>query len=93
MAILYVPPSPAALSKLKADLNKSSAEMAELSGSMESRTWRKYTGGERAISAQTLFFLMARLELTPKEIERVLGRMRKVGASIDLSADAGELEQ
>ncbi|KLU27803.1 hypothetical protein EOS_02470 [Caballeronia mineralivorans PML1(12)] len=89
--MLYVPPKPAELAKLKANQNKTSSEMAELTGSTESRTWRKSTGGERTISAQTLFFLMARLDLAPKEIERVLNRMRKVGAHINLSV-SGESE-
>jgi hypothetical protein len=37
-----------------------------------------------------LFFAMARLELPPEDIERVLDRMRKVGASVDLSATGEE---
>jgi predicted metal-dependent enzyme (double-stranded beta helix superfamily) len=86
MAILYSPPSPAALAKLKAKLNLPSAKMAELFGSEEARTWRKYAGGERTVNAQTLFFAMALLELTPEEIERVLNRMRDAGAQIELSA-------
>lgn len=85
MAILYSPPSPTSLAKLKAELNLSSAKMAELFGSEESRTWRKYAGGERTVSAQTLFFAMALLELTPAELDRVLNRMRLAGAQIELS--------
>jgi hypothetical protein len=85
MAILYSPPLPAALAKLKAELNLSSAKMAELFGSEEARTWRKYAGGERQVSAQTLFFAMALLELTPAELDRVLNRMRLAGAQIELS--------
>jgi hypothetical protein len=92
MAILYSPPSTTSLAKLKAELNLSSAKMAELFGSEEARTWRKYAGGERQIGAPTLFFAMARLELTPEEIERVLNRMREAGAAIELSADGGEQE-
>lgn len=85
MAILYSPPSTESLAKLKARLNLSSSGMAELFGSEEPRTWRKYAGGERQVSAQTLFFAMAQLELTPKEIERVLNRMRELGAQIEIS--------
>jgi hypothetical protein len=85
MAILYTPPTTASLAKLKEKLNLTSAGMAELFGSEEARTWRKYAGGERQVSAQTLFFAMAQLELTPKEFERVLNRMRETGASIEVS--------
>lgn len=34
---------------------------------------------------------MARLELDPQQFERVLERMRTIGASIDLASD-GELQ-
>ncbi|MDI9690290.1 XRE family transcriptional regulator, partial [Burkholderia cenocepacia] len=52
------------------------------------RQWRKYTGGEepRDISPHILFFAAARLELTPEEFERVLARMRSIGATIDLGS-------
>jgi hypothetical protein len=35
-----------------------------------------------------LFFAMARLELSPEMIDRILDRMRRVGATIDLNADS-----
>lgn len=58
--------------------------MAELFGAADGRQWRKYAGDGRAVSAPTLFFAMARLELSPEELERVLDRMRQVGADITL---------
>jgi len=91
MAILYSPPSPASLAALKAELNISSAKMAELFGASDGRTWRKYTGGERSVSAQTLFFAMAMLELTPEEIERVLNRMRAAGAQVEISPPSSQV--
>lgn len=84
--MLYAPPSAEALIKLKADLGLTSAEMAQLFGVSDGRQWRKYTGGEREISPQILFFAMARLELDAKSIERILDRMRAVGAQVELES-------
>jgi hypothetical protein len=82
----YIPPTPGDLEKLKQELELSSAQMADLFGVQGGRQWRKYTGGEtpREISPHILFFAMARLELDAEAIERVLARMRSVGASIEL---------
>jgi len=90
MAIIYSPPSPSALAKLKSKLQATSNEMAILFGSSEGRTWRKYTGGERVVSVQILFFAMAQLELTPEEIERVLNRMRAAGAQVEISPPSSQ---
>ncbi|MBR8351172.1 MULTISPECIES: XRE family transcriptional regulator [Burkholderia] len=84
----YDPPTPQDLEKLKHDLQFSSAQMADLFGVQGGRQWRKYTGGEepRDISPHILFFAAARLELSPEEFERVLARMRTIGATIDLGS-------
>ncbi|KWO49270.1 hypothetical protein [Burkholderia territorii] len=84
----YAPPTPKDLEKLKHDLQFSSTQMAELFGVQGGRQWRKYTGGEepRDISPHILFFAAARLELSPEEFERVLTRMRTIGATIDLGS-------
>lgn len=58
--------------------------MANLFGVSDGRQWRKYMGGDREMSAQTLFFAMARLELATEDINRVLDRMRSLGALIEL---------
>lgn len=84
--MLYAPPSPEELMKLKTDLGLSSAEMAQLFGVSDGRQWRKYTGGERELSPQILFFAMARLELDAEIIQRILSRMRAVGAQIELES-------
>jgi hypothetical protein len=75
------------LEKLKQELNLSSAGMADLFGVQGGRQWRKYTGGEtpRDISPHLLFFAMARLELDSETMERILNRMRAVGATIELN--------
>lgn len=84
----YTPPTPEQLERLKQELNLSSAQMAELFGVQGGRQWRKYTGGEtpRELSPHILFFAAARLTLTPGELELVLGKMRDVGARIELDA-------
>ncbi|MCP1120495.1 XRE family transcriptional regulator [Robbsia andropogonis] len=82
----YIPPTPADLEQLKQTLKLSSAQMANLFGVQSGRQWRKYTGGEtpREISPHILFFAMARLELDTDTLNRILDRMRAVGATIDL---------
>jgi hypothetical protein len=91
MSIKYRPPGTEDLALLKAELGKSNPEMAELFG-MSPEHYRKYTGGKepRPVSMHMLFFAMARLVLPPEDIERVLARMRKVGATVDLSETIGE---
>jgi hypothetical protein len=89
----YQPPPPEELARLKDELGLSSAQMAKLFGLSGGRHWRKYTGGEepQGISPQVLFFAMARLELDAATVARVLERMRKLGAVIDLES-SGEQE-
>ncbi|MEX3914904.1 XRE family transcriptional regulator [Paraburkholderia sp. BR10872] len=92
----YEPPSAEALDRLKNELGKTSSEMAKLFGLSTGRAWRRYSsdveGNHRDMGMHMLFFAMARLELGEESVERVLERMRKVGASVDLSADGGEQE-
>jgi len=85
--MIYSPPSADSLAKLKLELGLSSTGMAELFGVSNGRQWRKYTGSEREISAQILFFAMARLELDTETVERILQRMRQVGANIELAPE------
>jgi hypothetical protein len=90
----YEPPIPEDLERLKDELGKSSGEMAELFGLASGRQWRRYLStdenNKRDMGMHMLFFAMARLVLPPEDIERVLDRMRKVGAVVDLSADGEE---
>jgi hypothetical protein len=90
--MLYHPPSPENLARLKEELGFSSAQMAKLFGLSGGRHWRKYTGGEQPqpISPLPLFFAMAQLELDETTIERILQRMRRAGAIIDLHSDSPE---
>lgn len=92
----YKPPTPDDLERLKNELGKSSGEMAELFGLSSGRQWRRYLSKDqnnrREMGMHMLFFAMARLELDRETIDRILGRMRKAGAVIDLDS-AGDTSQ
>lgn len=79
----YTPPSPEDLNQLKEQLGYTGAQMADLAGVASNSQWRKYTGGEspRAMSPHILFYVAAQLALTPDELERILSKMREIGAS------------
>ncbi|MGK2829259.1 XRE family transcriptional regulator [Ralstonia pseudosolanacearum] len=84
----YAPPTPEQLEALKQQLGLSSEQMAALFGLATGRQWRRYLSADpnnrREMGAHMLFFAMARLELDEKAINRVLKRMRQIGAVIDL---------
>ena len=82
----YTPPPAEALAQLKEELGLSSVQMSDLFGLSGGRHWRKYTGGgdPPGMSPQILFFAMARLELDEPTLNRVLNRMRAIGATIEL---------
>ncbi|WP_311767897.1 XRE family transcriptional regulator [Burkholderia stagnalis] len=86
--IQYTPPSTGDMKHLKEVLGKSSTEMAELFGVTTGAQWRKYMAADSAntrdMGMHMLFFAMARLELDPSTLERILDRMRAAGATIDL---------
>jgi hypothetical protein len=82
----YTSPSPADFQGLKNELDYTGKQMADLFGVAGDQQWRKYTGGAmpREMSPQILFFGAARLVLSDEEFERVLARMREIGARIEL---------
>ncbi|MDE1182326.1 XRE family transcriptional regulator [Paraburkholderia sp.] len=82
----YTSPKPEDFRQLKDDLERTGEQMADLFGVAGGQQWRKYTGGEtpREMSPQILFFGAAKLALTPDELERVLSKMREIGANVDL---------
>ena len=82
----YNPPKPDDLQRLKNELGRTGEEMAELFGVAGGQQWRKYTGGAqpREMAPQMLFFGAARLALSAAELERVLARMRDIGADVEL---------
>ena len=82
----YLPPTAEDLARLKDELGLSSVQMAKLFGLSGGRHWRKYTGGDQPqpLSPLSLFFAATQLEFSKEDVDRVLDRMRKIGASIDL---------
>ncbi|WP_024901559.1 hypothetical protein [Robbsia andropogonis] len=84
----YTPPTAGDLKTLKEGLGKSSTEMAELFGVTTGAQWRKYMAADSAnrrdMGLHMLFFAAARLELDTDTLNRILDRMRAVGATIDL---------
>ncbi|MBU9837356.1 XRE family transcriptional regulator [Rahnella sp. L72c] len=80
----YTPPTPDDLEKLKTDLGYTGVQMADLAGVASNSQWRKYTGGAepRAMSPHILFFMAAQLTLTDAETQRVIDKMKDIGANI-----------
>jgi hypothetical protein len=91
MPIRYEPPSPRDLRALKARLNYSGQQMADLFGLASKEQWRKYSGdgAPRPMSLPMLFLAGALLHRTAT-VDQVFDWCREVGATIDLSAPAGE---
>ncbi|WP_233863030.1 XRE family transcriptional regulator [Paraburkholderia adhaesiva] len=89
MPIKYTPPSPEDLAELKSELGLTGKQMAELAWLAGDQHWRKYTNPNpataRQMSSHMLFTMAAQLELSPEMIEKVLNRMRSMGATIDLT--------
>lgn len=85
----YTPPLPEDLQRLKASLDRTGEEMAELFGVAGGQQWRKYTGGAqpREMAPQMLFFGAARLVLSPEQMDAILAKMREIGATIEFCAD------
>lgn len=82
----YTPPTAADLRRLKDELQLTGEQMAELFGLAGGQQWRKYTGGAdpREMGLPMLFLGAARLVLDEKDIERVLARIRVIGADVKL---------
>ena len=91
----YKAPTTEDLARLKERLGYTGNQMAELFGVSDDKQFRKYTGGKepRKVSAQMLFFAMAKLVLKQRDIEAVFDEMRKVGATVDQLGTTGEEEQ
>ncbi|WP_343618850.1 XRE family transcriptional regulator [Ralstonia sp.] len=83
----YTPPSTTDLAKLKGELGLTGEQMAQLAAVAGSNQWRKYTGGHapRELSLHMLFLIAARLTLSEQEFERIIKKMRDLGASVDFS--------
>lgn len=88
----YTAPTPEDIESLKKELGMDGNQMADLFAVADRRAFRRYTSrstidkNRREISAYMLFFAMARLELDQETLDRILARMRKAGAAIDLDS-------
>ncbi|HAT7523551.1 TPA: helix-turn-helix transcriptional regulator [Citrobacter koseri] len=80
----YAPPTPEDLNQLKEQLGYTGTQMADLAGVASNSQWRKYTGGEspRAMSPHILFFIAAQLSLNNNELNKILEKMREIGAKL-----------
>lgn len=81
----YQPPSAAELAQLKAHLNLTSQQMADLVGLAGGSQWRKYTGGvePRTMGQHMHFYLAALLTLEPDQLQQIYACMRHHGATVD----------
>ncbi|TNV15155.1 XRE family transcriptional regulator [Buttiauxella sp. B2] len=79
----YTPPTADDLNRLKETLGYTGNQMADLAGVASNSQWRKYTGGEspRAMSPHILFYMAAQQVLSKNELDRVLDKMKEIGAS------------
>ncbi|MEQ0775879.1 hypothetical protein ABLT15_26595 [Paraburkholderia tropica] len=82
----YTSPTAEDFERLKQALGKTGNDMADLFGVAGGQQWRKYTSKSepRQMSPQILFFGAARLALSPEELERVIDKMREIGADLDI---------
>ncbi|QNK65889.1 XRE family transcriptional regulator [Variovorax sp. PAMC26660] len=83
--IPYEAPSTTDLQRLKEQLGFSGNDMADLASVAGGQQWRKYTGGAepRGINLHMLFFIAARLALSPAEMSKVVDKMKEIGAGVD----------
>lgn len=87
MAIDYEPPTAQDLRDLKARLNYSGRQMADLFGLASSQQWHKYCGGTepRPMSLPMLFLAGALLLGPTATVAQIFDWCREVGAKIELS--------
>lgn len=80
----YTPPTPDDLRRLKDDLGYTGAQMGELASVVGGQQWRKYTSATqpRPVNMHILFFMAARLALSPEALHLVGHKMREMGAKI-----------
>lgn len=94
MPIHYEPPSPRDLRELKARLNYSGQQMADLFGLASKEQFRKYSGDNapRAMSLPMLFLAGALLLGPNATVGQVFAWCIEVGAKIELNAPAPDGE-
>ena len=62
--------------------------MASVAKISSGQQWRKYTNGNtpRDLNFHILFFMCARLELEPSQLQAIYKAMQDVGATLDVEA-------
>lgn len=92
--IPYTPPTTQDVQRVREELGYTSNQMAELASVAAGSQWRKYMGGAapRDVSLHMLFFIAARLTLSPDELRRVADKMNEIGAQVDADAVARHFE-
>ncbi len=83
--IHYRAPHPLDLQRLEGELGFTGEDMAGLAGLAGGSRWRKYTGGAApsAASLHLLFFIAARLALSPTQLRAVGQKMIELGADVN----------
>jgi hypothetical protein len=86
MAISYEPPSPRDLRELKARLNYSGQQMADLFGLASPQQWRKYSGdgAPRPMSLPMLFLAGAVVLGSSATVAQIFDWCRAAGATVIL---------
>lgn len=92
MPIQYEPPTPANLRDLKARLEYSGQQMADLFGLATKDQWRKYSGDNapRPMSLPMLFLTGATYLGPHATVEQVFDWCREVGAKIEVEYSQDE---
>ncbi|HGJ5855849.1 XRE family transcriptional regulator [Arsenophonus nasoniae] len=82
----YKEPSVYELLKLKEKLGFNGSQMADLALVSNNSQWRKYTNRQnpRPISPHILFVMAAQLALKEDELNKILAKMRSLGASLSI---------
>ncbi|WP_445495231.1 XRE family transcriptional regulator [Photorhabdus sp. SF281] len=80
----YSPPTTEDLIKLKDALGFTGEQMTDLAGISGNNQWRKYTGGKmpRVMSPHILFYIAVQLTLSESDLNRILTKMREIGANV-----------
>lgn len=94
MPIHYAPPTPQDLRDLKARLQFTGEQMADLFGLAGNNQWRKYTSGDapRPMSLPMLFLACALMDRSAT-VDEVFEKVRSIGATVEILGSNSVPEQ